>query len=112
MKKGIVVSVLGLLICIIASSTGSVFLWMIGLTLIAWGLILACRKPRRILTLDFDEDSFKRLQGMCLNTESKSIFDLIRNALRVYKWVSDKEKQGYKFALKKGNTITPVELSF
>lgn len=67
-------------------------------------------KSRR-LQFEFSPDAYARLERMKEETDASSFAELVRNALRVYDWVKQKERDGYELALMKDNeTVQSVKL--
>lgn len=68
-------------------------------------------KQSRRLQFEFSPDAYLRLERMKEETEAASFAELVRNALRVYDWIKQKERDGFELALMKDNeTVQSVKL--
>ena len=61
-------------------------------------------EPHRI-QFQFSPEAYTRLNDLRDRVEATSYAELVRNALRIYEWVLDQEKEGYSFALIKDDKL-------
>lgn len=62
-------------------------------------------KPRHRLQFEFSADTYERLAHMKGKAGAASFAELVRDALRVYEWLLDQEKEGYDLALVKDGKL-------
>jgi hypothetical protein len=68
-------------------------------------------KQSRRLQFEFAPDAYQRLERMKVESGAASYAELVRNALRVYDWVKQQEREGYELALiKNGKQLKSVKL--
>ena len=68
-------------------------------------------RPRHRLQFEFSADVYERLATMKDKAGAVSFAELVRDALRVYEWLLDQEKEGYDLALvKDGKLVKAVKL--
>ena len=63
-------------------------------------------EKRTRIQFEFSADATQRLNRMKDQTDASSYAELVRNALRVYEWIVQQEKDGYDIGLGKGDTLT------
>ena len=59
----------------------------------------------RRIQFEFSADAYERLNTLKEMTASASYAELIRNALRVYEWVMEQEKEGNQIGIIKDNKM-------
>lgn len=57
------------------------------------------------IQFEFSADAMQRLDTMKAETNATSYAGLVRDALRVYEWVVQQQKDGYEIGLVKDNTL-------
>lgn len=68
-------------------------------------------KGTKRLQFEFSKEAYDRLEKMKAESGAASFAELVRNALRVYDWVKQQEKNGYELALvKDGEHVKSVTL--
>jgi Arc/MetJ-type ribon-helix-helix transcriptional regulator len=58
-------------------------------------------KERVRITIDLTPKLYQLLQGLEFSTDASSKADVVRNALRLLKYMIDRKKEGYKLFLEK-----------
>jgi hypothetical protein len=64
-------------------------------------------RPR--LQIDFTPEAFQHLSNMKERANVKSTAEVARNALRLYDWYLEKQREGYQILIAKGDTVKQVE---
>ncbi len=57
------------------------------------------------IQFDFSAEAMRRLNRMKEQTEAASYAELVRDALRVYEWIVQEQKDGFDIGLVKGDTL-------
>jgi hypothetical protein len=68
------------------------------------------RVDRPRLQIDFTHEAYQHLNRMKEKANVKSTTEVARNALRLYDWYLEKQAEGFKLLLAKGNDVKQVEL--
>lgn len=61
-------------------------------------------------TIDLSEKSAKRLETLMNLTEAESKAEVVRNALRAFEYIVNKQEEGYDFCLMKDGVVAPAGL--
>lgn len=62
------------------------------------------------LAFDFPERELEEFDALKIEARVTTRAELLRNALRLYKWFVEKRTAGYEVVLRKGNDETVVEI--
>lgn len=65
------------------------------------------KRPREAhrIQFEFSPDAYERLNTLREVADASSYAQLVRDALRVYEWVLEQERQGYSIGLVKGDKL-------
>ena len=64
------------------------------------------------LQIDFSPAAYQSLLHLREKAGSRTLAEVVRNALRLYEWFLEQKEQGYKIHLIKDNQVKEVELMF
>lgn len=71
------------------------------------------KSETRRIQFEFSPEAYERLQQIKAETGAQSYAELVRNALRLYEWVIQQERDGYKIGVTKENKLVrEVEFLF
>lgn len=56
-------------------------------------------RARKRITFEFEPNAYERLDRLKENTEATSYAELVRNALRLYEFMKEKQEEGFEARL-------------
>ncbi len=68
------------------------------------------KKEKVRLQFEFTEEALARLKALQSSTDAVTKAEVIRNALRVYEWLVQKDTEDYAFQIVKDGQATQLEL--
>ncbi|MBU6321374.1 MAG: hypothetical protein KGI78_01095 [Patescibacteria group bacterium] len=57
------------------------------------------------MTFEFTDDALRRLEAMRQRSGADSYAEVLRNALRLYQWVRDREREGFHIGLARDDKL-------